>query len=290
MTTTTNISSSSSSSSSSSISKRYLILTHTAGVSRVHYPLPLRRLQISCDTGDPSPTAAISSPTSPCPFVLFDATAAGQTARPEEAKQALLIDNSCLKQAEPPSFPFAVPSVLPPRSHLPPPLLTLDRQRSGSAPAKEGGSDRIATQSSLRRAKEAAYRKKIQRLEIALVREKREAQSLHLQHMKEMANILKHQEVKCACRISRAQVFPINTDALSESRTPPKQASVLEEGRFPTGPSQVVVPPTASPHSTPAAGERAGMRVISLLPYLFLFLLLALAIVLIIVLAQGLMM
>ena len=178
----------------------------------------------------------------------------------------------------------------------------------------------MATQAALRRAKEAAYQKKIQELEvciclyqpplllffwlyltslppslplqIALIREKREVQSLHRQHMKEMADILKHHEPKCSCRVNRSQVFPINTDAPSGGQAP-NQASVLEEGEYRgSGQGQVVVPPaTPRPALAPApvARESMGMRAMALLPYLLLFLLLALAIVLIIVLAHGLM-
>jgi hypothetical protein len=106
--------------------------------------------------------------------------------------------------------------------------------------------------------------------------------------MKEMADILKHQEAKCSCRINRSQVFPINIDTPS-GRHSPNQATMLEEGEYRgQGQGQVIVPP-ATPHPAPAAKEGAMMRAMALLPYLLLFLLLALAIVLIIVLAHGLM-
>jgi len=126
-------------------------------------------------------------------------------------------------------------------------------------------------------------------MQIALIQEKREVQSLHRQHMKEMADILKHQEAKCSCRVNRSQVFPINTDTSSGVQHP-NEASVLEEGGLRAGQGQVVVPSaTPRPAPAPVARETMGMRAMALLPYLLLFLLLALAIVLIIVLAHGLM-
>lgn len=112
---------------------------------------------------------------------------------------------------------------------------------------------------------------------------------MHRTHMKEMADLLRHQE-KCSCSRprTRSQVLPITDVSLGGQSA--GQAHVLEEGGH-RGQGQAVVPPA---HSRPAPSpavvvrERAASAT-ALLPYLLLFLLLALAIVLIIVLAHGLM-
>jgi len=51
---------------------------HLSPHTQVHYPLPLRLLQTSNDREVLFPTVAMPSPSSPRPFLLFDATAAGQ--------------------------------------------------------------------------------------------------------------------------------------------------------------------------------------------------------------------